>query len=329
MAQKSEDLDILNKKLAQTRRDIVNVQQKTRRQNHDRVGPAKNPSTAILETAVLIVFLENGDFVAATAFLSVSASKAAWSLSPKPKKHRRQSASGHAEASRSACPPQWLECLRDRWTRWSQSDSNTTTDGSQPTAFRLCRARSFLADSDLVQWVQERNKKGLAPTGVAIVSAASLKDPKRQFPFLCDPALPHPKKKKRLWKWVKRWALRNRLSRGHFKVGPALDLDEARQKAYLNVKESLLEVLSPKSVFFCNAAPFFVDRGPIWVAPISCPENGREIRTTRPAQTQTRAHFPGTKSEPLFTIFSFFPGTHSHSCRLSPAGSGPISWSRI
>ena len=85
MAQKSEDLDIMKKELDQTRRDIVSMQQKKRRQNQVRVGHAENPSKAILETAVLIVFLENGDFAAATAFLSVSASKAARSLSPKPK----------------------------------------------------------------------------------------------------------------------------------------------------------------------------------------------------------------------------------------------------
>ena len=86
MAQKSEDLDIMKKELDQTRRDIISMQQNKRRQNQVRVGHAENPSKSVLEIAALIVFLENGDFTAATAFLSVSASKAARSLSPKPKK---------------------------------------------------------------------------------------------------------------------------------------------------------------------------------------------------------------------------------------------------
>ena len=171
-------------------------------------------------------------------------------------------ATGHqrgrdAEASRSASyPPAWQTAVFQTWDTWSAEDEQRVRVPDRLTAARLDRARLFVGDAALSEWVQDQNRKPLAPTGPAI---------RRLVPpglLASQSAIPRTgqltrTESRRLAARLRRWSRSKGVLQGRFKTGPALALDEARAKVF-NIGQLVFVCVKDWDCDFSRALLFFL-----------------------------------------------------------------------
>ena len=224
-------------------------------QQQRRAQQEQSLSLSVKDTAVLVLWCSSGNRDICKAFLRSAAHKAS---QKKSKAKATVNLRGRdAEASRSASyPPAWQTAVFQTWDTWSAEDEQRVRVPDRPTAARLDRARLFVGDAALSAWVQDQNRKPLAPTGPAIRRLAPM------GLLASRSAIPRAgqltrTESRRLAARLRRWSRSKGVLQGRFKTGPALALDEARAKVF-NIGQLVFVCVKDWDCDFSRALLFFL-----------------------------------------------------------------------
>lgn len=283
------------------RRLQANQQEVRRLQKLDRNRQRREqrePSTAVLDIAVRIVALRDGDFVDARQFLASKAARAAEPLAG----GGGSEATGSTEPLAGHPPPApdlWKAALERKWEGLSAADRAALL--SAPAGVPTCRlqaAQKFLAETSLSKWVEHQNGKALAPTGPAVLAEARRLTEKSARAG--GVSLPIAAKSQSRKQWVRRWARRCGLQRGRFKEGNRLDLTVARSKArrMVRVVAGVRNDVQPVQVFGLCAG----FRGPHFVPGIRARFGARKHKLRQEVCPDSGPHYVPT-FDPTALIF--------------------------
>ena len=115
--------------------------------------------------------------------------------------------------------------LLEKWAARSPEAVAACFAGGDAADAQRRRAQQFLCERGLRDWVMQQNlSKACAPRAGAVLREAALRG-------LAGPPDGHPRRRKVLGQWVRRWATRFQLQRGRFQPGARLTPAESVQKA--------------------------------------------------------------------------------------------------
>ena len=209
--------------MAMIRNEVRALQQQLRR--------AKKPpalSASVYEVGLMILWCTNCCEVMLRTYLEGEVFKL---------KHPRLCATG---ASRpvdtcrvvdSDVLAQWHSFICDRYKTWSIDDEINVLFGHWPPAHRLQKAEELTRSLKVKAWVATQNAKGYAPSGPAIWRQYKILSREGRGETLYAWRHKNRMQRKSAGNWVQKWKCRHGVTRGHFKTGPALNLEEARSKA--------------------------------------------------------------------------------------------------
>ena len=214
-----------------TRAEVRRLLQQLRR-----VRPISSRGVEKVTRALLISWLSGGKVDLALSFLRPESRAERAS-----KRCKRQEESLSPPPDTASTPPEglpaaWATALTDRWAQWSVDDE---VDALMTSAGKLQRARNFGVSWELREWVQEQNKRALAPTGVLV--CRKQRELTRRALMHREPVLPlaSDQSRRTTRKWVSRWSKTQGLQKGKFKAGVCLSLEAARKKAAFCVRHVL------------------------------------------------------------------------------------------
>ena len=197
---------------------VKTLQQRDRRDRKDTLL-----SAALLDGALMVLWCTDGSRDACCRYLWHRSQRKSW-----PQRQRGPLASQTYVAE--AVPEHWRAAVDARWAAWSVDDELSLWFPEGLRKVRLQRARTFVQQLQLVQWVQEQNAKAIAPTSVAMWKEKRKAGSNPAGDTSCS-RLRCRKEYHVRKRWLRRWCRRHGVQRGRFHVGPAMPLGEARQKA--------------------------------------------------------------------------------------------------
>ena len=218
----SVEMNQATSELRRLNREIRNTAQRLRRRQGVAVIENVHISSAQQQVAVCLYQLQGGDISLARAYLQ--------------QKMGRASVHG-TEALQKA-----IVAWRDAAASNRSADILPPTEGSSTRA--LARARAFEREATLVGWVRQQNEdKGLAPSTQNTLAHDLLLRSTEVEGY----AAAHGQMSSRgRRKWIRRWAKRWQVTRGTFKPGLRLPLEERRAKVSNNSK--VVPIKKPRCV---------------------------------------------------------------------------------
>ncbi len=207
----------------------LRLQLKRLKQVERREGSALRLSEAKLMEALLVVWRSNGNLEMGLERLRRHF-VAMHSERERKRQHKSLSLSADTtEPDEATLPEEWKAELTSRWAAWSTSDE---AEAMMASPKKLQQARLFVVGMELKSWIQKQNSRALAPSPAAVCNQQRRLLRRWQGGKTTD-AIPvvSARAKWATQKWVGRWAKAERLQRGKFKLGPALTVEQAREKA--------------------------------------------------------------------------------------------------
>ena len=163
----------------------------------------------------------------------------------------------------SVLPPKWRDTFLEKVRTITEEELRAFEEPPPAEEKRRRKAKSFLIDVALTDYVEAKNSNGCAVSTRAIME-------RRGFLLSGGVVQIHGRLKrlpKKALRWVWRWQRRHGLTRGKFRTGSGLTMQQQMEKACRETE--------PRTIFLCSQVSFFCKNSGGYEGRVLDPPRGR------------------------------------------------------